>query len=118
MRNTIYHYYFNFYDSKKEPEMFVKKEEYEKCASNNKDNQAYFLYSRERRIIYEKDINTVVLGKYILLTERDDEKALKMFKDYLNNKIKEKEQEIERYNNISSLVDSLELYEKIDGDEK
>lgn len=119
MRKTIYHYYFNFYDSKKEPEMFVKKEEYEKCASSNKDNQAYFLYSRERRIIYEKDnINTVVLGKYILLTERNDEKALKMFKDYLNNKIKEKEQEIERYNNISSLVDSLELYEKIDGDEK
>lgn len=118
MRNIIYHYYFNLYDSKKDPELFVKKEEYEPCSSSNKNSQSYFLYSRERRIIYDKDINTVVLGKYILMTERDDEKALKMFKEYLNNKIKEKEQEIERYYNISSLIDSLNLYEKIDGDDK
>lgn len=116
MRNIIYHYYFNIYDPKKDPEIFVKKEEYEPCSS--KKEQSYFLYSRERRIIYDKDINTVVLGKYILMTERDDEKALKMFKEYLNDKIKEKEQEIERYHNTSALIDSLNLYEKIDGDDK
>lgn len=102
----IYHYYFDFDKQTIE----VVKEQYEdKIEDNGVFNYGQFMYGagnyirlytrgeKHCKVIPKSSIGTVINGKYVLLYERDDEKARKIFLDYLYNEINKQYTKLTRY---------------------
>lgn len=113
MKKDIYHYYFDFDKHISE----VVKEQYEEEIENSDmfdfgkykygDGNYIRLYTKGERhckVIPKDSIGTVINGKYILLYERDDEKARQLFLDYLYTDI------LKQYERLSRFIEKYDFF--------
>lgn len=120
MRKDIYHYYFEFDKGLIE----VVKEQYEdgvepKNGVFNPDAAKYGpngyirLFTRGEnnhcKVIDKRDIGVAINGKYVLLYERDDEKARQIFLDYLDQDIKKQHKRLSRFIEKYDMFSTLEM---------
>lgn len=121
MKKDIYHYYFEYDKGLIE----VVKEQYTeedpspfKFAENKYGKGNYIIvYTRAEnghgKVYAKSDVGTVLGGKFILLYERDDEKARKIMLDYLETDIFKQYEKLTRYIDKYDQFSQLEISEGI-----
>lgn len=121
MKKDIYHYYFDYDKNIIE----VVKEKYDetddgvyplgamKYGAGNFIN-VYTKCEHGHSKVYPKSaIGTVIGGKFVLLLERDDEKARQIFLDYLDQDIKKQYERLSRFIAKYDRFSILEIMEGI-----
>lgn len=120
MKKDIYHYYFN-YDkglievvkeqyTDEDPSLFTFAE-----YKYGKGNYI-IVYTRAEnghsKVYAKSDVGTVIDGKFILLYERDDEKARQIFLDYLFKDITKQSNRLSRFIDKYNMFATLEMTEE------
>lgn len=119
MEKIIYHYYFNVYNDKNNRQLYTREEKYVTASeftscSNQPDNKVIvFCKFDKKRLDLDKDLNKVLSGRSIFMLERDDELALDLFTNYLDNKINSLHEEL---NDVNNLLDFIRIA-KFDSEE-
>ena len=119
MERIIYHYYFNVYNDKNNRQLRVSEEKYitasefRPCFKEPKNKVVVFCKSDKKRLDLDTDLNKVLSGRSIFMLERNDELALDLFTDYLDNKINSLHEEL---NDVNNLLDFIRI-SKFDSEE-
>ena len=109
--SKIYHYAFSVFDERNEFKVVLRELTY-----TERDSDQGTIY--EVRTPFSKlklrkcDIGKVHRGKAILLFERNDEKAMNIFTEYLNKKIKEAQKIVDDYNRIVGKLQNITVKEE------
>lgn len=119
MEKIIYHYYFNVYNDKTNRQLYVREEKYvtvsefTPCFKQPKNKVIVFCKFDKKRLDLDKDLNKVLSGRSIFMLERNDELALDLFTNYLDNKINSLHEEL---NDVNNLLDFIRIA-KFDSEE-
>lgn len=108
----IYHYYFGVYKdgSKKiilrlEPYVYVSKLPISATYKPSGMNDIIIICKYDRhRMNLERDLDRVLSGRSIYMLERDDEKALDLFYNYIDEKLLKLKNEVNNLSNIQDFV--------------
>lgn len=109
--SKIYHYAFSVFDERNEFKVVLRELD---CKEGNfGSGVSYEVRTPFSKLKLKKcDIGKVYRGKCILMFERNDEKAINTFIEYLNNKIKEAQKIVDDYNGIVGKLQNITVKEE------
>lgn len=109
--SKIYHYAFSVFDERNEFKVVLRELDYTERNSNQ--GIIYEVRTPFSKLKLRKcDIGKVHRGKAILLFERNDKKAITIFTEYLNKKIKAAQKIVDDYNRIVGKLQNITVKEE------